>query len=333
MYWFLAICYFVGIVLALRIVRSPVGAILSAIRDNPLRAAALGHSIDRYKLIAFVIAAAYAGMAGGLLGVLQAFMPPDAFIFETSGQLVMQTVDRRRRHAVRSAARRRGLAVPAATSCSSRSASAPRGSWCWAWSSCCWSCFLRHGLIGGIKDLYDLCAPATRGRRPSRRRRRFPWPMRQPRPLPAAPWRETTGQSGPMLKATGLTKRYGGLARQQRHRLHGQCRRAARHHRPERRGQDDVLQDADLRGPADLGQDRVRRPGHHRQERHRRLPARPDQELPGEPALLAPHGQREPDDRRAGRSPRQLPPRPVPQPGAHSRPHRAGRAHARRWST
>ena len=38
-----------------------------------------------------MIAAAYAGFAGGLLGVLQAFMPPDAFTFDTSGQLVMQT--------------------------------------------------------------------------------------------------------------------------------------------------------------------------------------------------------------------------------------------------
>ena len=72
-------------------VRSPVGAVWSAIRDNPLRAAAVGHNIHGYKLTAFVIAAAYAGFAGGLLGVLQAFMPPDAFMFETSGQLVMQT--------------------------------------------------------------------------------------------------------------------------------------------------------------------------------------------------------------------------------------------------
>ena len=77
--------------IALRIVRSPVGAMLRAIRDNPLRAAAVGHNIHGYKLTAFVIAAAYAGFAGGLLGVMQGFMPPDAFMFDTSGQLVMQT--------------------------------------------------------------------------------------------------------------------------------------------------------------------------------------------------------------------------------------------------
>ena len=91
MYVFLAACYFVGIVVALRIVRSPVGSILSAIRDNPLRARAVGHNVWRYKLAAFVIAAAYAGFAGGLLGVLQGFMPPEAFTFDTSGQLVIQT--------------------------------------------------------------------------------------------------------------------------------------------------------------------------------------------------------------------------------------------------
>src|SRR5581483_3905422 len=71
--------------------RSPVGTVLRSIRENPLRAAALGHHIQAYKLTAFVIAAAYAGLAGGLLGVLQAFMPPEAFTFDTSGQLVMQT--------------------------------------------------------------------------------------------------------------------------------------------------------------------------------------------------------------------------------------------------
>src|SRR5579884_2346916 len=91
MYGFLAVCYFIGIVVALRIVRSPVGAIFSAIRDNPVRARAVGHAVGLYKLTAFVIAAAYAGFAGGLLGVLQGFMPPDAFTFDTSGQLVMQT--------------------------------------------------------------------------------------------------------------------------------------------------------------------------------------------------------------------------------------------------
>ena len=91
LYPFLAVVYFLGIVLALRIVRSPVGTVFRAIRENPLRATAVGHNIHAYKIAAFVIAAGYAGLAGGLLGVLQGFMPPEAFTFDTSGQLVIQT--------------------------------------------------------------------------------------------------------------------------------------------------------------------------------------------------------------------------------------------------
>src|SRR5581483_9338262 len=44
-YAYLAFWFFIAIVIALRIIRSPVGVILRAIRDNPLRAAAVGHNI------------------------------------------------------------------------------------------------------------------------------------------------------------------------------------------------------------------------------------------------------------------------------------------------
>ncbi len=92
MYWFVALFFFVGYLIARRIVRSPFGAVLKAIRGNPKRAMALGHAIQNYKLTVFVIAAAYGGLAGGLLGVFQAYMPPDAFALDTSSQLVIQTV-------------------------------------------------------------------------------------------------------------------------------------------------------------------------------------------------------------------------------------------------
>ena len=67
MYAFFAFWYFVALALALRIVRSPFGLVLRAIRENPLRAQALGHDIRKYKLAVFVVAAMYAGFAGGLL--------------------------------------------------------------------------------------------------------------------------------------------------------------------------------------------------------------------------------------------------------------------------
>jgi len=92
MYWFVAVFFFVGYLIARRIVRSPFGAVLKAIRGNPKRAMALGHSIQSYKLTVFIVAAAYGGLAGGLLGVFQSYMPPDAFALDTSAQLVIQTV-------------------------------------------------------------------------------------------------------------------------------------------------------------------------------------------------------------------------------------------------
>ena len=92
MYVLLAFLFFIGFVIARRIVASPVGHVLTAIRDNPVRAKAVGHDIHRYKLMAFAIAGAYAGLAGGLEGTLQSYMSPESFTFETSGQLVIQTV-------------------------------------------------------------------------------------------------------------------------------------------------------------------------------------------------------------------------------------------------
>jgi branched-chain amino acid transport system permease protein len=92
MYVLFAVIFFGGYVLARRIVRSPVGAILLAIKENTARVAMLGHNVPAYKLTAFVIAALYAGLAGGLLGSFQSYMPPDAFALETSGQLVVQTI-------------------------------------------------------------------------------------------------------------------------------------------------------------------------------------------------------------------------------------------------
>src|SRR3954469_22577100 len=153
LYPFLAFCYFLGIVVALRIVRSPVGAILRAIRENPLRAAAVGHNIHAYKLTAFVVAAAYAGLAGGLLGVMQAFMPPEAFMFETSGQLVMQT-------AIGGRGTLFGPLVGAAVWLFLQDflqATLGLGA---AWKLVLGVifvllvCFLRQGIIGGLADLY-----------------------------------------------------------------------------------------------------------------------------------------------------------------------------------
>ena len=84
--------YFIGFVLARFVLLSPVGSVLTAVRQNPERSAALGHDVRAYKLAVFVLAALFAGCGGVLLGIFQSYMPPDAFALETSGQLVIQTV-------------------------------------------------------------------------------------------------------------------------------------------------------------------------------------------------------------------------------------------------
>jgi branched-chain amino acid transport system permease protein len=92
MYWVIAIVFLLGFWLARRIINSSFGAVLLSIRENGERARTLGHDIQKYKLAAFVIAAAYAGVAGSLFGLFQGYMPPDGFYLETSGQLVVQTI-------------------------------------------------------------------------------------------------------------------------------------------------------------------------------------------------------------------------------------------------
>src|SRR3954462_14240325 len=209
LYQFIALCYFVGVVIALRIVRSPVGAILTAIRENPLRAAAVGHNIHAYKLTAFVIAAAYAGFAGGLLGVMQAFMPPDAFTFDTSGQLVMQTVIGGRGTLF-------GPLVGAAL-------------WLFledflqgalklgaAWKLVLGVvfvllvCFLRDGIVGAIRDFARWL---DRDRRAAAEGTATPVdPDAAGAPPPALRARHAAEAStGPILQATALTKHYGGV--------------------------------------------------------------------------------------------------------------------------
>jgi branched-chain amino acid transport system permease protein len=223
LYIFLAFCYFIGIVLALRIVRSPVGAVLSAIRDNPLRAAAVGHNIHSYKLTAFVIAAAYAGFAGGLLGVLQAFMPPDAFTFDTSGQLVMQA-------AIGGTGTLFGPLLGAAVWLFLQDflqAALGLGA---AWKLVLGVvfvllvCFLRRGIIGGIVDLYVYLASKRAAMEPDDKSASGAPAGGGQEVAPAALADEPSGvvtptlhrpidrKSGPILEATGLTKRYGGLA-------------------------------------------------------------------------------------------------------------------------
>ncbi len=211
MYAFLAFWFFVGMVVALRIIRSPVGAVLRAIRDNPLRAAAVGHNIHSYKLTAFVVAAAYAGFAGGLLGMMQGFMPPDAFTFETSGQLVMQT-------AIGGAGTLLGPLI---------------GATVWLYLSdffqnslhlgATWKlvlgvvfvllvCFLRRGIVGGLIDLYRLSRYGKHKDEPAE----ISYDGDDDTEIgssaaPASVGSAVARGDDVILQTTGISKRYGGL--------------------------------------------------------------------------------------------------------------------------
>ncbi|GAA1437078.1 branched-chain amino acid ABC transporter permease [Mycobacterium cookii] len=81
-----------GMWAAWRIVHSPFGRVLVAIRDNSPRARALGYDVERYKVIAFVLSAGLAGLAGGLFAISHGFVSLQEVNWTTSGKVVLMTV-------------------------------------------------------------------------------------------------------------------------------------------------------------------------------------------------------------------------------------------------
>jgi branched-chain amino acid transport system permease protein len=81
-----------GVLAAWRIVRSPFGRVLVAIRDNPARVQALGYPVARYKLLAFVLSATLAGLAGGVHAVGHGFASLQDVHWTTSGKVILIVV-------------------------------------------------------------------------------------------------------------------------------------------------------------------------------------------------------------------------------------------------
>ncbi len=81
-----------GILAAWRVVHSPFGHVLVAIRDNPARARALGYPVDRYKVIVFLISAFLSGVAGCLFAISHGFASLQEVYWTTSGKVVMMTI-------------------------------------------------------------------------------------------------------------------------------------------------------------------------------------------------------------------------------------------------
>jgi branched-chain amino acid transport system permease protein len=91
-YAFVAALFLLSLWVMKRIVESPLGKILVAIRENELRAEAVGYNVPRFKLLAFVIAGAFSGASGVLYAMLFGIVPLEAISFVTSGNVVFATL-------------------------------------------------------------------------------------------------------------------------------------------------------------------------------------------------------------------------------------------------
>ena len=76
----------------LRVVRSPFGHVLVAIRENQLRATFQGYPVERYKLAVFVLSAVVTGLAGALLGFQTYLVSAEAVSVPFSGELLAMVV-------------------------------------------------------------------------------------------------------------------------------------------------------------------------------------------------------------------------------------------------
>ncbi|HUQ16390.1 MAG TPA: branched-chain amino acid ABC transporter permease [Candidatus Saccharimonadales bacterium] len=82
----------IGFFIAYRVVHSPFGHVLAAIRDNEPRAQSLGYATWRYKLLGFVLSGALAGLAGSLFALGHGFASLELLHWTTSGEAVLMTI-------------------------------------------------------------------------------------------------------------------------------------------------------------------------------------------------------------------------------------------------
>jgi branched-chain amino acid transport system permease protein len=92
MYYFVLAIFVAMYLLIRRIVHSPFGQVLKAIRANEPRAISLGYKVDRYKLVAFVLSASLAGLAGSLKALVLGFATLTDVSQDTSGAVVLMTL-------------------------------------------------------------------------------------------------------------------------------------------------------------------------------------------------------------------------------------------------
>jgi branched-chain amino acid transport system permease protein len=91
-YVFVSVLFLLSLWAMKRIVESPLGKILQGIRENEVRAEAVGYNVPRFKLLAFVIGGAFSGLAGVLYAMLFGIVPLESIGFVTSGNVVFATL-------------------------------------------------------------------------------------------------------------------------------------------------------------------------------------------------------------------------------------------------
>ncbi|OIS90226.1 branched-chain amino acid ABC transporter permease, partial [Brucella cytisi] len=92
MYYFVLAVFVLGVFVIWRIINSPFGMILKSVRENENRAVSLGYSVNRYKLAAFVMSAALAGLAGGLKALVFQFATLTDVGWQMSGEVILMTL-------------------------------------------------------------------------------------------------------------------------------------------------------------------------------------------------------------------------------------------------
>jgi branched-chain amino acid transport system permease protein len=92
LYYFVLVIFILGVFFIQRIVHSPFGHVLNAVRENERRATSLGYNTDRYKLIAFVLSAGISSLAGSLKVLVFQLASLTDVHWHASGEVVLMTL-------------------------------------------------------------------------------------------------------------------------------------------------------------------------------------------------------------------------------------------------
>ena len=92
MYYVVLVIFALGFALIYRVIHSPFGHVLKAIRENEPRAISLGYDADRYKLLAFVLSATLSGLAGATKAIVFQLASLTDVQWTMSGEVVLMTL-------------------------------------------------------------------------------------------------------------------------------------------------------------------------------------------------------------------------------------------------